>query len=468
MDCTLKKNALFLPVLLLAAYLPFEDFLLKWLPVSDVVFLSLKQLPDITVLSLFLVIAADSVHTENRIYTISTKAFSFLSVFLFHAFFVIYLNKSSYLVAAMNIKALIRYIVLIYLFLYIKPTERQIYAFLKTVLIIAFIEVLIGAAQFLGGDAVQVFFKPFELSEETGISFTAMKHDELFGTMAHTINYAYYLLVTLVLILCFREFLLKSTVLRWTFALLLLAAIYLSGSRSAFLAAFIGILLYIHSTQGIKASASMVLGIFLVLVLAFFFVEKGSTNVDFWFFLSPDFLKALEAQRLGLVRIFISFMDDPHVLYGLSSDKDFVVNYISGNFSLPYFFAERTLKSIEDVYWIALTTYYGIIGLVLFVFFLFFLYKKLDILRTESLKTDLQERLFLASKILLLLNIPLNFVGQAFEARHYSYYFWALLGMTASQLCAESAPPVTSPARTGTAAAPGNAEAKGDDDVHAG
>lgn len=436
MSCKFEKNALFVPVLLLAAYLPFEDFLLKWLPVSETVFLALRQIPDVVVLGLFLLVAVDDAYRKQKVFTISNKAFLFLLVFVLYGIVAIRINGSSVVTAIMNIKALVRYIGLIYVFLSIRPTERQIRVFLKLILGVAFVEVLIGAAQLFGGEAVLNIFKPFELSSEAGIKFSAMKHDELFGTMSYTTNYASYLLLSIVVLLCFRGALIRGVFLNAFFLTLIVAAIFLSGSRSAFLSALLAILLYVHAMWGIRASAFLTASGVAVLVFATLFLEKGTTNVDFWFFLTPEYLQTLEAQRLGLLRIFMSYASDPHFLFGLSSDKGFVVEYLARKYSLPELFAESTLYSIEDVYWVALAIYYGLIGLLLFIFFLLFLYKKLAALKDASMRSDLQERLFLASKIMMMLLVPLNFVGQAFEVRHLSFYFWALLGMTASQLVA--------------------------------
>ena len=294
---------------------------------------------------------------------------------------------------------------------------------------------ILGQAQLIGGDAVRDILKPFEISRETGLVFTAMRHNELFGTMSYTINYAYFLLLSLILFLCFRGKMVKNVIVIWSFVLLLFLSIYLSGSRSAFLAAFIGILFYAHLIHGVKASAPIMVCFLLTLFLAFLFFDKGSTNQNFWFFLSPDYPHILEAQRLGFIKVFIDYIGDPHLFYGLSSDKSFVVSYISDKYNLPFYLAEKTLNSIEDVYWVTLVIYYGIIGLSFYILFIYFLYRKLKTLRMKGLITDLQERLFLASKILIFLLIPLNFFSQAFEVRHFSFYFWAVIGIAASHFC---------------------------------
>ncbi|MBI5971501.1 MAG: hypothetical protein HY884_10155 [Deltaproteobacteria bacterium] len=421
-------------VFLLGFYLPFEDFILKWFPMPEKAYLILRQAPDALVLSLALVIFLKSVF-ESRLSVVSKKSSFFLLMFMGFALLTVVINNSSLITAVLSLKALLRYVFLVYILCWIKPSEKQALAFIKVVIALAFVEATIGNLQYIGGDAVLEFFRPRELSGEMGIAFTTVTGDEVFGTMAYTISYASFLLIGLVFLFVFGTRVGLGTAAIGAGAAYLFAAILFSGSRAAFLSAIIAGGLYIFFKRGIRVVFYLTPGI-LVLLFVLLYADKGNTSRDFLFFLSPQYLDNLESQRLGMVRIFLDYLTsaDRHLLYGLSPDKQFLTDYLAMNYRMPYLFSEKMLKAFEDVYWLALLFYYGIIGLSFFALTLYYLYKKLMAFNLLADVDGFRKDALLACRILMLLLIPLNLVNQTFEVRQFSFYLWAFMGLTFSVL----------------------------------
>lgn len=373
---------------------------------------------------------------ERKIEAASNKILFLLTLFIASAFMSVFLNGSSFLGALPTVKALVRYILLIFILYWIKPTEKQTLFFIKAIIVVAFIEATIGIAQFIAGGYIRDIFKPRELyTIEYAVTALRKGVNESFGTMAYTINYAFFLVAGLVCSLCFGKYFSKHKIIFGAGSVYLLAAIYCSGSRSAFLSALIAIGLFIYYRHGIRL-LFYVVPLSLSLFMAILFLDKGGSYKDFWYFLSPGFIGSLEAQRLGMTKIFIDYASniDRHLLFGLSSDKQYFVNYIATNYRMPMFFSQSTLTMFEDVYWVALTFYYGIVGLMLFSVVIYFIYKEVAIFKETGNITSFQSDLILTCKVMLLLLIPVNFVNQILAVRQFSFYVWAVIGFTLSLL----------------------------------
>lgn len=431
----MKKNKLTNIILALGIYLPFEDFILKWLPVPENVFVVLRQLPDIIILS-FLCLMLLTALLVRRIDIASNKVFIVLMLFIASTFVSVLLNGSSIISALPTVKALVRYMFLMFILYWIKPTEKQALLFIKSILVVVFIEATIGIAQYFIGGSIRDIFKPREL-ETIEYAVTALRKGstESFGTMAYTINYGFFLVIGLVFSLCFGKYFSKHRVLFSIGILYLFVAIYCSGSRSAFLSALISIGLFMYYRYGIRL-LFYVVPLSLSLFMAIIFLDTGGSARNFWYFLSPGYINSMESQRLGMIKIFIDYLAniDNHLLFGLSSDKQYFVNYISANYRMPIFFKRSTLTIFEDLYWVALTFYYGIIGLLLFSMVIINIFKEVSIFKETGSANPLQSDLIVTCKIMLLLLIPVNFVNQMFAVRQFSFYVWAVIGFTLSLL----------------------------------
>ncbi len=417
-------------ILMLSIYLPFEDFLLKWLPVSEGTYMYLRQVPDVIVLFIFALLFLSSAF-RDRLRVPSKDALLYLSLFIVFSGFTVLLNGSSFLNALVSVKALVRYVFLVFILYLLKPTKTHAIFFVKMVIGIAFVEATVGFSEFLGGEAIREFFRPRLLSGEWGIRFGTVLRDDTFGTMAYTINYASFLLLAIIFLIIFGRYIGYRRQTMWSCGAYFLMAILLSGSRAVFLTTFLAIGIIIMFRHGIRIVVYLA-GFSLVAMYALLFMEHGTSYKDFWYFLSPNVFDVMESQRFGMVRIFIEYVTalDRHLFFGLSPDKDHIIQYIIGNYRMPVLFSSSTLIAIEDVFWIAIVFYYGIIGVGLFMMLIYNIYMRLKATEAYPGLTEFQADMVLSSKVIMLTLLPLNFLNQMFSVRTFSFYVWTMVGLT--------------------------------------
>lgn len=422
----------------LIIYLPLQEFLLKWLPVNETVFSAMRLLPDLLISALLLFLVMKKVLRGSHIPRVGGRVDVFLVAFMLWAIFSLLWNPlANPIIAVANNVALLRYVALIYIVLLIKPSDRDVSIIVRLTVISVFLQALIGVFQYLGEIPARDFLaaRSFEVGVAgLGKSFTGDKFEgqnDLMGTMGDTINFGYLMLLGLLLVLG-RDMSSKRKLLLSACLLLLL---FFSGSRIVFLAGLFAILLF-TSRRGAIVNISVVSFAAVLLLLAAVILSQtdlsatalGLENKSFFFMLTDDYLANAMNQRLGLVAIILpKILAAPKLLIGFSADKflfaDVVGDYVD---DIPPMLAEVLVNVLEDVYWIALLVYYGIIGFAFWAAFMIMLYKKIR----PMLKSDIGvERLiaFVACG-LLLLAIPLNMFNQAFESRIFSFNLWLFCG----------------------------------------
>ncbi|MEQ9007865.1 MAG: hypothetical protein RLP12_08280, partial [Ekhidna sp.] len=210
-----------------------------------------------------------------------------------------------------------------------------------------------------------------------------------------------------------------------------LICIYYCGSRVALLGAIIPIFHQLYKWDKKKSIFLIGFGSIFTLLYGFYVADPGSSNVSFWFIFSEGFVGKLELQRLGLLLfVFVPFLSDRHLLFGLGPDKDYLVGYANSNFDIPFFFPDFYLYSIKDVYWFSLIIFYGVIG---FLFFIAFYFEILvGLLKRYKVSKSILNGTALVAIYLGLIMIPLNLFNQALEIRQISFYYWFLVAIVFS------------------------------------
>lgn len=181
-------------IIFLVIYIPFEDFFWSIIGFQGVAFLLIRQLLDFIFLFLFLgTIAINRKHYRTIGRGIDKNIFFFnLCTGL------LLLNSSSNFNSLAQIKALLRYIPLVYIILNVKADEKFIRNIFKAISIISMIQLFIGLIQIIGGPSVMKFFLVgesrtsvfghehfFTSSKESGMGFIS-------GTMGNNISYAFF------------------------------------------------------------------------------------------------------------------------------------------------------------------------------------------------------------------------------------------------------------------------------------
>lgn len=426
---------------LLAVYIPVEVFLLKWLPVDAIYYALLTQLPDIILLVLLLGYLARAIVTRRAIPLIGGEADALVLLFLIWAMLTSALSSmrpqgGDWVVMLLNIKALVRYIAVIYLVLLIKPSAREIKSLIRWVVGAVAFQVIIGAIQLAGGIPVRDFLggREFDaMTEALARRFTGTRFEgvnDLFGTMGDTISYAYFLMVGLAIALFG-----SARGVRWSLAGCLLLPIYLSGSMAVLLVSWGLIFIRASYKVGVIASALSTLCLLIasLLAVASFASETyiGSMVVN-----AERVLEGAWNSRLGVLWFVLpGFLASPYALIGFGPDKFAFAEYAA--MALPAVQGHTALAAvlpqvIEDVYWVALVVYYGAVGAGLWSAFLFAVYRRLRLRQKEG--GARQEYGVPAIAIwLLAATIALNLMNQAFEVRGLAYYLWLIVGAGLAQ-----------------------------------
>lgn len=426
-------------VLFLTLYLPVEDFLLKWVPVPYPVYLALRQIPDALVIVAAGIAVGARTFKTTRFRRIGRAADALLVLLVVSAFTSAVLQGGNLLTATLNLKALLRYVLVIYVLLNVEMGRREVRTFMRFVYVSLIGQFIVSAIQLVGPIEVDSIFLPrIEDTEVAGTTFQSTADDEaqrgyIFGTMTNTISYGGFLLVGLALHVTryVRE---RPLLQYWGMALLMLFLAFMSGSRAVTIATvlLVGADHYFDGQFGRFVRKGLYAAPLLIPVL----LLAGVDLTDNYFFeiFSGAYIDTAMEQRLGIVLLvlpfFLSALGPIDILFGLSADREILNQFLSDMLDVPKLLVEQ-VATIEDVYWISLLVYYGLIGFALFSGFVGSVVRQLGRLWRET--TDaLERRLVQTTLLLFVVAIPLNFLGQFFETRQFSFYLWAFVGVTLS------------------------------------
>jgi len=207
-----------------------------------------------------------------------------------------------------------------------------------------------------------------------------------------------------------------------------------SGSRAIFMAT---LLVYVGHVMWLRnVAARNVLLVFsaLIFVAAFFLLRDIASTMkydysSFWALFHSEVFASLMNQRLGMIFFFLpELVLSGDFILGLSPDRFYIAGIADQQYnSIPEILLILFDKVFEDFYWIALLSYYGLIGVAIWL--LFFLkvgwHVKL-LLRSDNATT--RSVAFIAVMLIILM-IPLNMANQAFESRYFSFYLWLFVGL---------------------------------------
>jgi hypothetical protein len=115
--------------------------------------------------------------------------------------------------------------------------------------------------------------------------------------------------------------------------------------------------------------------------------------------------------------------------YGPSGDESLgrmVKENVAG--TMPF----QNLGIINDVYWVALLSYYGFVGIIFFVLILIKIFKASMIVYQNSPST-IYSMVGLSMAVMVLLAIPYTFILRTFAFRPFAFYFWLFAGIVAAE-----------------------------------
>lgn len=440
----------------LVAYIPLEEFLLKWLPVSDQVYSLARLGSEAVVYGLLIVVVVGRLVQGKSLRR--TPIDGPLLVFVAIAATSIVVNHASLLPALITIRTLLRYVALYYAVVNLPLDEHRVRVLLLVILGAAVLQSGIALVQFAHGGPSS-FWYPRATDLEVGgmqrnfsILTSGVEVGAVIGTFGHTVSLALFLLVavSVVTALMFTqgdhvEFVAPQGVLFGLLGLFVLGILF-TYSRASFLAALLGLGVVAwwrrHRREILRpvlllASAALLLAVTLSLTSSVGDVQLKKVHVNPIENIRMAFGQATIEGRFSNTRLWLISQVGGSLVrsmtpLGFSPDQETARRRIAerGQGALDRIL---TYGPFEDVYWVAMLSYYGLLGLGAFWWLLWRLYRAArEVMRhTPGLWTRTAATALAA---LLVLLVPLTFLVRTFEFRSLSLCLWLLAGVTVNRL----------------------------------
>lgn len=398
-------------------YISLEEFFLKWIPVSDSVFESLHLISDL----LIIIIIGLYFFISNYKFKLSVSNLA-LIIFISFSLLSLILSYSTLLGYFSKIWVLLRYVILFLILIKIKITKQDLNRFYFVLGFTLCAQFLIGFLLMLDVSSINQFFEARE-----GASKILRPEDTIKGTFKFGVFYGFFIFISFVLL--FPH--ITKTYLKLLLTVLALFFCYQSGSRIVVLGALAYLLFFLYKKNRfltIFASISS-------LVVLFFSISNaeienigsliGLFSYDFWY-------ASFVSGRLGIFNIVPMFFEAgiKEVLIGFSYDVDAITLFLYQNYSnLSQILQNNAIIGIEDVYWIAFTYYYGLLGLGAFCIFYFILVTKMY--RLLKISNNIQYQHIIKSMLFLMFfSLICGFINQIFYIKTFSFYFWVFAALT--------------------------------------
>ncbi|MDE0396570.1 MAG: hypothetical protein OXL96_02070 [Candidatus Poribacteria bacterium] len=437
----------------LTGYIAFEEFILKFLPVSDTLYSYLRFLGEILIYVAFGKLVIHKLYRGIPFVktAIDLPVIGFYSVVLFS----ILVNNSPLMGSLYNVRPLARYIVLFYLVANSSLSERKIETFLRIILGVGIFQLTAGLIQWVGGPAAFDFFLPRESTLNIG-GFTkeyrlleiGREIGSVYGTLGDTVIYGVFMILVFIIYLSRIR---RLEYLNLLGAVVLFFFIARSYSRAATFSALLagGAWYYFHfgwkKTLRLAGATALVFGLLLTIVnpfnLEYINPRKARVglvgNVTGVF--SGDYVRIAQKQRLGALigNVPTVLVNKPILGYG--ADQNSAIEGLNRS-QRSFLLKVLSKEGFKDVYWVAILCFYGVLGLGFFALIFYQLFRAAFNLYKRSVSTSFAgARDVISSRVtqqvaiimlcLVAVTVFLLFFNRTLEFRGYGFYFWLCAGL---------------------------------------
>jgi len=419
-------------VFFIAIYFPFEEVILKFLPVSDQIFSNLRFGGEFLVYALFIAVVIRKLLRRQKVEgtPLDIALLLFVGVSVVSAL----VNNTSLIQISLFLRAILRYAFLFYAVANLGLSNDYVKKLVAALIVVGLVQVAIGFAQVTIGGPVNNFLKPrtstlpvYGTTRYNKLDDNSREQGSIYGTAGDTISLSLFLMVTLALSTSLAFFTKNSYRFWLIFASLAftLAIIY-TYSRGTFLSVLflLAVVLSIRRKKLLLLATVIASFIFLTLAPANTIVTannnpgnqtKQSPIADFTqMFTNRYQTGASKAGRLYITRTASSEVLAKSAVLGFGPEYD--VGWI---------------KLLRDVYWIFILYKIGLAGLAAFVYLFFRLGQIAWYVYNKS--TEQMPRIIALSYLALLGGVSLhNFFISVSEIRTVSLYFWLFAGLLAA------------------------------------
>ena len=425
----------------LTGYVAFEEFVLKFLPVSDAVYSYLRFLGELLI---YVAFGKLVIHKLYRGIPFVKTPIDFPVI----GFYVVVLlsmviNRSPLIGSLYNIRPFARYVVLFYLVVNSPLSEKRIATVLRIILGIGIAQIAVGIAQWFGDATLYDFFLPREstldvagFTKEFRLLEVGREIGSIYGTLGDTVIYGVFMILVLVIYLSRIR---RLEYLNLLGAVILLFFIARSYSRAATFTALLagGVWFYFHhgwkKTLRLALATVLIFGILLAVVnpfsLEYINPRKARVglvgNVTGVF--SGSYVRVAQKQRLGALigNVPTVLVNKPILGYG--ADQNSTIERLNMS-KRSFLFKVLSKEGLKDVYWVAILCFYGVLGLGLFTLIFWCLFTAALNLYKRTL-SKYTKQIAMIVLCLVAVTVFLLFFNRTLEFRGYGFYFWLCAGL---------------------------------------
>ena len=425
----------------LTGYFAFEEFMLKFLPVSDSVYSYLRFVGEMLIYAAFGKLVIHKLY--KGIPFVKTAIDLPIIGFYIVVFLSIIINRSPLIGSLYNIRPFARYIVLFYLIVNSSLSEKRIATLLKIILGVGVIQLFAGVIQWVGGPTAFDFFLPRASTLEVG-GFTkeyrllelGREIGSIYGTLGDTVIYGVFMILILVIFLSRIRRLEYLNLLGIAVLLMFIARSY---SRAATFSAILACAAWYFFQYGWKKTIrlALIIGLIFGVVLAIVnpfdleYVNPRKAKVglvgNLTGVFSGSYVRIAQKQRLGALigNVPTVLVNKPILGYG--ADQNSTIDKLNMS-KRSFLFKVLSKKGFKDVYWVAILCFYGVLGLGLFsLIFLRLFLAALDIYKRSVSRYT--KEIALTMLCLVTVTVFLLFFNRTLEFRGYGFYFWMCAGL---------------------------------------
>ncbi len=419
-------------VLFLAFFLPFEEFVLKFIPVSDQLYSLLRYVSELILFITLIALIVKKIIGRKPF--VKTAIDIPVLIFAFTAFLSGLLNQIPLLETVLFLRIVLRYYALYFLLVNVELDEGFTKKLIRGLVIIVSLQFFIGLAQIFFGNPVNSLLMPRPTTLSVGsyskewvlIQGLREKGNIVFGTFGDTVNLGLFILVVFIIAIGLYFSLEKPNKKMWLFFLLSFFTLIFTYSVGLIFTLLLSLLFFalIKRKWLFVAGGSLMILLIFTLVTYFpaEFIEVATSGYavsplkNFSATFSASFLENIQSNRL------FTLMEVPRVI--LSQSPFF-------GFGPSWGLIKDRISSywLGDVYWAQILGQVGLIGLLSFFWILYRFYRsgwKVYKYSDDWLKKGIALG-FLGVVVGVLFY---DFIGAALETRPLAFYFWLFAGLT--------------------------------------
>jgi len=424
-------------VLFLAFFLPFEEFILKFMPVSDELYSLLRYGSELLLLITLIVLIFKKI-VEKRPF-VKTPVDLPVLLFACSAFLSGLLNQISLLEIALFLRIVLRYYALYFIVVNIDLDIEFAKKLIKGLIAIAVFQFSLGLAQVFIGEPINKILMPRPTTLTVG-SYAAKKWLILeglrekghlvFGTFGDTVNLGLFILIVLVLVTAIFLITQKNKEKFWLFLIIgffILCSTYSVGLVFTFMVVLL-FMVFLVKRWGMLGFCGFLVGG--VILMAFTYRTEPFSLIASNAPISPlenlGIIFSGKAWEVAKTNRLFTFFEVPSVIFSHSPLLGFGPNWstVKDRIAGGYF--------LGDVYWSQILAQVGLIGLgsLLLIFYKFY---KVSADIYKNCSDFLSKSLGLGFMGILVGVFLYDFVGPALEVRPLAFYFWLFGGLVTSR-----------------------------------